>query len=146
VAQAQAKLRITKASSVRAADAASHHALIGGWVQEKGSFTALLLGVREGRRRRLTFLGRAEVDPRGLLMRLLESRLRELEIESSPFLEQVPPQAGETLHWIKPELVADLEAETPARGTWKRAQLKTVLERGPIRHPRWLAPPRAARL
>lgn len=119
----------------------SYHALVGGWVQEHGRFTALLLGIREGRRRKLTFLGRAEVDPAGLLMRFLEPNLRRLEVELPPFV--APPEGGrgETLHWIRPELIAALRSDDGApRKVWRRNQLATVLERGPLRHPNWLSP------
>jgi hypothetical protein len=35
-------------------EAGVRHALVGGWSQRKGRFTGLLLGIRQGKRRKLT--------------------------------------------------------------------------------------------
>ncbi len=43
------------------------------------------------------------------LLRWLEPRLKQLEVEKSPFSAPVPRKPDRTLHWVKPELVAGIE-------------------------------------
>ena len=44
------------------------HAFVGGWSQRRGDFISLLLGVRQGRRRKLSYIGEVKTDPDGLAM------------------------------------------------------------------------------
>lgn len=128
----------------RTEEARPRHALVGGWSQRKGRFTALLLGVRQGRRRKLTYVGEAPTSSESLLMNFLEQRLREAEIETSPFLAEVPTRPGETHHWIKPELVAELVFEGWSKGRLRSPSLQSVTERSSFRRPHWIEmPPRA---
>lgn len=90
-----------------AGQAGVRHALVGGWSQRKGRFTGLLLGIRQGNRRKLTYIGEAPTSDDNLLVRFLEGRLCEAEIETSPFLGDVPERPNITHHWISPELAAE---------------------------------------
>lgn len=119
------------------------HALVGGWSQRRGDFVSLLLGVRQGRRRKLTYIGEVKTKPGDLSMTLLEPRLRESEVETSPFVEQPPEHRDHRHHWISPDLVAEIEFDGWTRdGTLGKAALKAVTDRPAFRHANWIAPPR----
>jgi bifunctional non-homologous end joining protein LigD len=122
----------------------AQHAMVGGWSQRKGRFTGLLLGIRQGKRRKLTYVGEAPTTSDVLVMRFLEDRLREAEIEISPFLDEPPVRPDTTHHWISPELVAEVEHDGWSKGRIKGAMLQSVTERTSFRHPRWIEPPAGA--
>jgi ATP-dependent DNA ligase len=118
------------------------HALVGGWSQRRGDFVSLLLGVREGKRRKLTYIGEVKTDPDGLAMTLLEPRLRESEVEASPFVDELPAQRDRTHHWIAPDVVAEIAFVGWNRdGTIKSASLRAVTERPSFRRANWAVPP-----
>jgi bifunctional non-homologous end joining protein LigD len=123
---------------------ASRHALVGSWSQRKGRFTSLLLGVRQHRRRKLTYIGEVPTSSDNLLMRFLEQRLREAEIEASPFLQEIPERANVTHHWINPELVAELVFEGWNKGQVRSPSLQSVTERSSFRRPNWVEMPARA--
>ena len=119
-----------------------HHAFVGGWSQRRGDFVSLLLGVRRGRQRKLTYIGEVKTDPNGLAMNFLEPRLRESETESSPFVDEPPAHKDRTLHWIAPDVVAEIEFESWNRDrTVKNASLRAVTERPSFRRANWAVPP-----
>ena len=121
----------------------AQHAFVGGWSQRRGDFVSLLLGVRQGRRRKLSYIGEVKTDPDGLAMTLLEPRLRESEVETSPFLEKPLQHPGHRHHWISPDLVAEIEFDGWTRdGTVGKAALKAVADRPSFRHANWIAPPK----
>lgn len=130
-----------KASS--RAHRSAQHALVGGWSQQRGDFIGLLLGVREGRRRKLTYIGEVKTDPGNLATTLIEPRLRESEVEASPFIEDPPHHSDHRHHWISPDLVAEIEfAGWTKDGTVGKAALKAVTDRPSFRHANWIAPPK----
>ncbi len=135
---------MTNSGSSRAKSPQSaQHALVGGWSQRRGDFVSLLLGVRQGRRRKLTYIGEVKTDPDNLAMTLLAPRLRESEVETSPFVEQPPEHPSHRHHWISPDLVAEIEFEGWTRdGTLGKAALKAVTDRPSFRHANWIAPPK----
>lgn len=119
-----------------------HHALVGGWSQRRDDFVSLLLGVRQGRRRKLTYIGEVKTDPGGLAMTLLEPRLREGEVETSPFADEPPLHRDRTHHWIAPDIVAEIAFESWNRDrTVKHASLRAVTERPSFRRANWANPP-----
>lgn len=119
----------------------AQHAFVGGWSQRRGEFISLLLGVRQGRRRKLTYIGEVKTDPDGLEMTLLEPRLRESEVETSPFVEEPPEHPDHRHHWINPDLVAEIAFDGWTRdGTVGNAALKAVTDRPSFRHANWIAP------
>lgn len=118
------------------------HALVGGWSQRRGGFVSLLLGVRQGRRRKLTYIGEVETDPQDLAMTLLEPRLRESEVEASPFIDEPPAHDAHAHHWMAPDVVAEIEFESWSRDrTIKNASLRAVSERPSFRRANWVVPP-----
>jgi bifunctional non-homologous end joining protein LigD len=135
------KARSSRATTLRPKGA--QHAFVGGWSQRRGDFISLLLGVRQGRRRKLSYIGAVKTDPDGLAMTLLEPRLRESEVETSPFVEEPPEHPGHRHHWISPDLVAEIEFDGWTRdGTVGKAALKAVADRPSFRHANWVAPPK----
>jgi bifunctional non-homologous end joining protein LigD len=121
----------------------ARHAFVGGWSQRRGDFISLLLGVRQGRRRKLTYIGEVKTDPDDLAMTLLEPRLRESEVETSPFVEAPPDHPNHRHHWISPDLVAEIEFDGWTKdGTVGKAALKAVTDRPSFRHAHWIAPPK----
>jgi bifunctional non-homologous end joining protein LigD len=130
-------------SRARRSTAQARHALVGGWSQRRGDFVSLLLGVRQGRRRKLTYIGEVRIDPDGLAMTLLEPRLRASEIESSPFVEKPPDHRDHTHHWIDPDLVAEIEFDSWTRQrTIADASLRAVTGRTAFRRAKWVVPPK----
>lgn len=121
----------------------ARHALVGGWSQQRGNFVSLLLGVRHGRRRKLDYIGEVRTDPDGLVVNFLEQRLREGEVETSPFVEEVPDHPGHRHHWINPDLVAEIDLGKWTGKETGQSALRSVSERSSFRHPRWIRPPKA---
>jgi bifunctional non-homologous end joining protein LigD len=118
------------------------HALVCGWSQRRGDFVSLLLGVRQGRQRKLTYIGEVRTDPNGLAMNFLEPRLRESEVETSPFVDEPPAHNNHTRHWIAPDVVAEIEFDSWNRDhTIKNATLRAVTERPSFRRANWAMPP-----
>lgn len=88
---------------------AGHEVVIGGYTTTDGAFRSLIAGVYRGGRlvpvgRVGTSFSRAKVD------RLLP-QLKALETEKSPFTGKGSPRKTGDLHWVRPELVAEIEYE-----------------------------------
>jgi ATP-dependent DNA ligase len=120
----------------------TRHAFVGGWTQARGKFLRLLLGVREGRRRKLKFVGEVKTPSNQLAMNFLEDQLRTVEAEESPFDGEVPSSGSETRHWTAPELVAEIRFSG-----WTKSNLLShpsingVTPRTAVRHAHWPKPP-----
>jgi len=98
--------------------------VIGGFTASKGArreFGALLVGYYEGGT--LCYAGKVGSGFDHATLERLGDRLRELEVDGSPFasVRPVPPDS----HWVAPELVVEV-----AFGEWTRD--------GRLRHPRFL--------
>jgi bifunctional non-homologous end joining protein LigD len=87
---------------------AGHEVLIGGYVTNKGAFRSLIAGVyRDGH---LVHVGRIGTGfGRDTVTRLLP-KLQELEVECSPFTHGAPRKTAD-IHWLRPELVAEIQYE-----------------------------------
>ena len=113
----------------------AQHAFVGGWSQRRGNFISLLLGVRQGRRRKLTYIGEVKTGQHNLATTLLEPRLRESEGRTA----KEKPNGN----WISPDLVAEIEFDGWTRdGMVGKAALKAVTDRSSFRHANWIAPPK----
>jgi bifunctional non-homologous end joining protein LigD len=84
---------------------AGQEVVIGGWSSQDGELRSLLVGVhRDGR---LVYAGRVGTGFTRDSARQLQSRLRKLASQDSPFTA-LPRQPG-TVHWVRPQLVAEIE-------------------------------------
>jgi bifunctional non-homologous end joining protein LigD len=83
--------------------------VIGGFTDPEGSrhgFGSLLMGVYDGKK--LRYVGRVGTGFNSELLGTLEKKLKHLEIDSSPFSINPPPRSAR-FHWVRPELVAEIE-------------------------------------
>ena len=88
--------------------------MIGGWaVTGDHAFRSLLVGVYEAGR--LRYVGRVGTGYDRATVEDLQPRLRERETDRCPFEIDAPPRAPE-IHWVRPELVANI-----AFAEWTRA-------------------------
>jgi len=86
---------------------AGHEVVIGGWTGEAGQLRSLLVGVqREGK---LVAVGRVGTGFGRDVVRRVLPRLQALETDKSPFHGKARPSRGSTVHWARPELVAEIE-------------------------------------
>lgn len=110
---------------VKVAHRASVTCVVGGWRPETGTrrrVGALLVGLPgpDG----LRFLGRVGAGISAVVEADLRFRLGALEIESSPFAEQLPREDADTARWVRPTLwveVGYLGHELPGQGARLRA-------------------------
>jgi bifunctional non-homologous end joining protein LigD len=83
--------------------------VIGGWTAEGSRFRSLLVGVRD--KGGLRSLGRVGTGFGQPLLKTLLPALKAAEADASPFVGKGAPRrtAGQTIHWVKPVLVAEIE-------------------------------------
>jgi bifunctional non-homologous end joining protein LigD len=94
--------------------------VIGGWTEsdKSRSFKSIVFGYYEGDQ--LIYFGHAGHGFKETAMPVLLKRLRSLEIPDTPFANET--DRAEKVHWMKPELVAEID-------------FATTTEAGKIRHP-----------
>ena len=94
-------------SWVKAKCRAGHEVVIGGWTSEGPQLRALIAGVyRDGR---LVPVGRVGTGFNSSNLKTLTARLKKVETDKSPFEERVQLPSDRSVHWVKPELVAEIE-------------------------------------
>jgi bifunctional non-homologous end joining protein LigD len=82
--------------------------VIGGWSSEGGTrFRSLLVGVAE--EEGLRYLGRVGTGYAAPLLKTLLPALNGAAAQISPFVGKGAPRGGKDIHWLRPELVAELE-------------------------------------
>lgn len=86
---------------------AGHEVVIGGWSTTDGKFRSLLVGVHKGGH--LGYVGRVGTGYRGHTLAKLLPRLKALESKASFFSGANAPRHERGVHWVKPELVAEIE-------------------------------------
>lgn len=107
---------------------ATQHALVGGWTYSDKGFSGLLLGVRKGKK--LVPIGRVGTGFPQKLLRWLEPRLKQLEIQESPFSAPIPRKPNREVHWANPELIAGIEMTSWTQDrVIRQASLQEVRER-----------------
>ncbi len=87
---------------------AGHEVVIGGWTSgPAGELRSLLVGVHRGRQ--FVYLGRVGTGFGAAVAKRLQPRLDAVATTQNPFTTPAPTRYGETLHWARPELVAEIE-------------------------------------
>lgn len=87
--------------------------VIGGWVEsDRRSFRTLLFGAYSGKD--LQWIGHAGGGFKESEMPQILSSLKELEIDNSPFANEV--EYDGIVHWVKPKLVANIRYATMTKG------------------------------
>ncbi|MFZ3006997.1 MAG: DNA ligase D [Phenylobacterium sp.] len=84
-----------------------HEVVIGGWTTTGDAFRSLIAGVyRDGH---LAHVGRIGTGFGRDKVERLMPRLKALETDKSPFSGKGAPKTAAGVHWVKPELVAEIE-------------------------------------
>ncbi|MDY0884614.1 DNA ligase D [Dongia soli] len=86
---------------------AGHEVVIGAWADTNGKFRSLLVGVYRGGH--LVHLGRVGTGYGGKVVQQLMPHLKRLASDKNPFGGKTAPKAKSNIHWVKPELVAEIE-------------------------------------
>ncbi|HET7083220.1 MAG TPA: DNA ligase D [Rhizomicrobium sp.] len=86
---------------------AGHEVVLGGWSTTSGKFRSLLVGVNRGNH--LAYVGRVGTGYSAGKVKRLMPRLKAMASQTSPFSGKTTPRPEPGVHWLKPQLVAEIE-------------------------------------
>ena len=86
---------------------AGHEVVIGGWSTTSGKFRSLLVGVHRGDH--FVYVGRVGTGYSAPKLQQLLPRLKAVAAKQSPFTGKGAPRNERGVHWLKPDLVAEIE-------------------------------------
>lgn len=86
---------------------AGHEVVIGGWKSNAGKFRSLMVGVNRGGH--LAYVGVVGTGFGQDKVKRIMPALKKAAAKTSPFGGKQTPPGGRDVHWLKPELVAEIE-------------------------------------
>ncbi|HVO03510.1 MAG TPA: DNA ligase D [Candidatus Cybelea sp.] len=106
--EAKAPYRSERGSSwVKAKVRAGQEVVIGAWWGDAQHLRSLFVGVRKGSK--LVYAGKVGTGYSAEKAKRVLPHLRKIEVKESPFVGPNAPRGQSDIHWVKPELVAEVE-------------------------------------